>query len=215
MINKSLPTKNEAICLFEKTWAGTKDEGIFDRTLWKQHSFYVAEGAERIAVELPDVDPSKAYVLGLLHDIGKSIDYRGKKHALEGYRFLMRQGYFEAAYAALTHDFPAKEFDIHRQEALLDNDELEFVVAILSSYEYTIFDRLIQVCDVISTPGGYVLMEKRMMMAIFRYGGLSESLKQIIAVSYENMQFLERIMGTSVYSVLPNVVENTFGNNFK
>lgn len=203
-------TASEATCLFESVWNETCNDGIFDRQRWKQHSYLVAEGAACIAERMADLDTEKAFALGLMHDIGKAFDWRGKKHALEGYNFLYSRGYIEAAYAALTHDFPVKEFELHRQETLLDAVELEYVIAALESYDYTIYDRIVQVCDVVSMPHGYVLMEKRMLAAILRYGGMSASLQQIIEASYANMRYLEKQLGTSVYAALPDVAENTF-----
>jgi putative nucleotidyltransferase with HDIG domain len=208
-MDRRYPTKAEAVDLFETVWNGTENHGIFDRNLWKQHSYLVAEGAAQVVAKLPDGDPEKAFALGLLHDLGKAKDSRGKKHAIEGYHLLMQAGYADAAYAALTHDFPIKEFDIHRQESLLDDQELDMVVAILTPYTYTLYDRVVQVCDVISMPHGYVLMEKRMLTAILRYG-LSRSLHQIVEAAYANIAAIEEHLDGSFYATLPGVVENTF-----
>ena len=38
---------------------------------WVEHSLYVAEAAKLIAEETDDLNPQSAYILGLLHDIGK------------------------------------------------------------------------------------------------------------------------------------------------
>ncbi len=38
---------------------------------WGDHSRYTAEAAERIAARCPGMDRKKAYVCGLLHDIGR------------------------------------------------------------------------------------------------------------------------------------------------
>ena len=38
---------------------------------WGNHSRVVAHCAEKIARECKDLDPDKAYILGLLHDIGR------------------------------------------------------------------------------------------------------------------------------------------------
>jgi hypothetical protein len=48
------------------------------------------------------------------------------------------------------------------------------------------------------------------VVAILRYGGMAASFQQIIEASYANMKYLEKQLGTSVYAVLPDVVENTF-----
>ncbi len=199
------PNKTTAVQLLDELYERTESkEGLMDRELWRAHSFRVAESAALIAEKIAGIEVEAAFVFGLLHDIGKGIDYLAKKHALEGYRYLNRLGYREAAYVALTHDFPIKEFEIHRQEALLTEDELATVMQLLQSHEYSVYDRLIQVCDVISLPQHYVLMEKRMLLAVLR-SGLSDSLKQIIEASYENIRFIESLLGASIYSVLPGV----------
>lgn len=38
---------------------------------WVSHSRFVAQAARAVAEHHPDLDPVRAYVLGLLHDIGR------------------------------------------------------------------------------------------------------------------------------------------------
>ena len=51
------------------------------------------------------MDAEKAYVLGLLHDIGRKFGVRHLGHVSDGYRFMMSLGYDEAAKICLTHSF--------------------------------------------------------------------------------------------------------------
>lgn len=60
---------------------------------WIAHSYNVAKAARSIASQCPDLDGDIAYVLGLLHDIGR---YEGRvqmHHSVSGYDFLIKKGY--------------------------------------------------------------------------------------------------------------------------
>jgi putative nucleotidyltransferase with HDIG domain len=210
-----MTTKADAIRLFDDFWQKTPSTPGFDRDAWRGHSLHTAEAAALIAHQLDGVCPEKAYACGLLHDLGKAVDPAPKRHSVAGYRLLSAMGCAEAARVALTHDFPDADLDLLRQEGFLDEAEIAFVGPLLAGLDYDIYDRLIQVCDVISLPDGYVLMEKRMLRAVLRYGQLTESLKRIMAASDENIHYLEARLGRSIYAVLPGVVENTFGAGFR
>ena len=51
---------------------------------WGNHSQIVAYCAEKIAENCPDLNPDKAYVLGLLHDIGRKF---GVRHLMRSPRY--------------------------------------------------------------------------------------------------------------------------------
>jgi HD superfamily phosphodiesterase len=60
-----------------------------------EHSVVAAESARAIAARHPALDPDNAYVLGLLHDVGRGAG--GQRVAdvrlvLDGYRFMLEQG---------------------------------------------------------------------------------------------------------------------------
>lgn len=52
---------------------------------WGNHSRVVAHCAEKIAQECRDLDSDKAYILGLLHDIGRKFGVRHLGHVSDGY----------------------------------------------------------------------------------------------------------------------------------
>lgn len=56
--------------------------------LWGNHSRTVAHCAEKIALACGDMDSEKAYVLGLLHDIGRRFGVRHLGHVSDGYRYI-------------------------------------------------------------------------------------------------------------------------------
>ena len=51
---------------------------------WEQHSEVTAENARRIAQKVPGMNPEKAYVMGLLHDIGRREGVTGMRHLMDG-----------------------------------------------------------------------------------------------------------------------------------
>ena len=71
---------------------------------WGDHSRTAAHCAEKIA-QYAGLDPDKAYVLGLLHDIGRKFGKRHLGHVSDGYSYMMSLGYDDAARICLTHSF--------------------------------------------------------------------------------------------------------------
>ncbi|WP_293909790.1 HD domain-containing protein [Deinococcus sp.] len=76
---------------------------------WVAHSVGVARAAELIAQKHLALDPERAYVLGLLHDIGRRGGPNRDRHILDGYEYLTGLGYADAARIALTHSFVIPE----------------------------------------------------------------------------------------------------------
>ena len=72
---------------------------------WGNHSRVTAHCAEMIASECVDMDADKAYILGLLHDIGRKFGTRHLGHVSDGYSYMRSLGYDEVAQIFLTHSF--------------------------------------------------------------------------------------------------------------
>lgn len=177
---------------------------------WVAHSRLTARAARLIAAELSDFDPEAAYILGFLHDIGRREGVHGMRHAIDGYRFLAAQGYEDAARICLTHSYP---IPVAAAGSEWDGTpaDFDFIQDYLDQMAYDIYDRLIQVCDSISEPTGYCLMEKRFVDVALRYGYNTYALAKWRAF-IDLRQDFERKLGKSIYSLLPGVVENTFGS---
>ena len=56
---------------------------------WGNHSRVTAHCAEKIAMACADMDYEKAYVLGILHDIGRKFGVRHLGHVSDGYSYIM------------------------------------------------------------------------------------------------------------------------------
>lgn len=176
---------------------------------WAQHSRYVALAARLIANELPNLDGNSAYVLGLLHDIGRREGVYDMRHVLDGFHFMEAQGYSDAARICLTHSFPIPVARSFSGVCDVTPEELQFVQDYLDSIEYTSYDCLIQLCDALALPTGFCLVEKRLMDVALRRGVNEYSVKKWKAYLQIQQDF-EAQLGYSIYTLLPGCVKNTF-----
>jgi hypothetical protein len=202
-----IPTLAQAEALLDE--AGARNPGP-----WTEHSRRVAEAAQLIAGRVPGMDGDAAYILGLLHDIGRREGVTGMRHALDGYRYLLALGYDDAARISMTHSFATDDIYEIFGEWDCSPDELAFVQNYLANARFDDYDRLIRLCDSLAMADGFVLMEKRMLDVAIRYGsevGVSAASIRKWRLTMDIRADFERRIGCSVYSLLPGVVENTFG----
>jgi len=177
---------------------------------WVQHSIIVAQGASLIAERHPRLDPQRAYILGCLHDIGQRAGVHGIRHIIDGYRFMAEEGYPGVGRICLTHSYPAKDKLIAASPWDGTDEDLDFVRDYLQRIEYDDYDRLILLCDAVSLPSGFSLMEKRLVDVALRYGVDEHTVARwqgFFAIKSE----IESAIGISIYRILPGVVEHTFG----
>lgn len=177
---------------------------------WADHARYVALAARNIAEVHPDLDAETAYILGLLHDVGRQEGVTDLRHILDGYTFLEGLGYAHAARICLTHSFPVQEVGAASGNWDGSSDELAFVETYLDGLEYDDYDRLLQLSDVLAWPSGFVMIEKRLVDVALRRGINPMTVEKWRAfLGLQN--YFEKSIERSIYSVLPGVVENTFG----
>jgi hypothetical protein len=177
---------------------------------WVQHSLHTASAARAIAAQHPDLDAEDAYILGLLHDIGRRAGKSEMRHIIDGYNFLHQQGFEDAAQICLTHSFPMKDVRVAAAKWDCSEEEFRFVVDYLAAAEYTTYDALIQLCDCLALPEGPCLLEKRFVDVALRYRTNEHTLEKWKAY-FELRDRFSREIRKSIYAVLPGVVENTFG----
>lgn len=116
------------------------------------------------------MDAEKAYVLGLLHDIGRKFGVRHLGHVSDGYRFMMSLGYDEAAKICLTHSFNNHTVDEYIGKLDVSGEEMEMIKTELARTVYDDYDRLIQLCDSLAGAEGVLDIEDRMNDVKKRYG---------------------------------------------
>lgn len=199
----NLPTLTEAERLLREGEA--KNPGG-----WADHSRYVALAARSIAENCSSLDAETAYILGLLHDIGRQKGVTKMRHGLDGYRFLSSLGYADAARVCLTHSFPIKDMALHEGKWDCSEDDTAFVANFIQTTDFNDYDKLLQLCDALAVASGICLMEQRLIDASLRNGVNRLTVAKWKAL-FELQRNFERAIGCSIYSVMPGVIENTFG----
>ncbi len=137
------------------------------------HSRTAAFCARRIA-EKVGLDGEKAYVLGLLHDIGRHFGVRHLGHVYDGYRYMMDLGYPDAAKICLTHSFNQPKLEVYIGKFDISQEQQQELQALLHATVYDDYDRLIQLCDCLAGNGQVMDMEARMLDVKKRYGFYSQ-----------------------------------------
>ena len=190
-----LPTVDEA--LYELKLAGELNPGP-----WVRHSVNVGIAARNIAEKIPRMNPEKAYIVGLLHDIGRRagiVDI--PTHVYEGYRYCLEKGWDEAARICMTHSYLRMQ-DEFRDEP--GSEQKKAIKAYIMNCRADDYDRLIQLCDSLAVDYGFVILEKRFVDVTRRYGIMEEYIKGW-EVAFSIKESFEEEMGCSVYDVLPDV----------
>lgn len=142
---------------------------------WGNHSRVVAHCAEKIALECGDLDSNKAYILGLLHDIGRKFGVRHLGHVSDGYSYMMSLGYNEVAQICLTHSFSNLTTDEYIGEFDTTEEELKLIQDALKVSTMDEYDRLIQLCDALAGAEGVLDIEERMRDVKCRYGSYPQA----------------------------------------
>ncbi len=176
--------------------------------VWVDHSRYVAQACENIALHCADLDSEKAYILGLLHDIGRYPGVTSERHLIDGYRYCMERGWEKAAQICISHAFMIQ--DIHTSIGKFDvsEEDYRFMEQFVKNAVYDDYDRLVQLCDSLALPTGFCILEKRFVDVTIRYGvhpATIDRWKKILEIK----EYFQEKMGCSIYEVLPGVVENS------
>ena len=117
---------------------------------------------KKIASACGDMDVEKAYILGLLHDIGRKFGVRHLGHVYDGYVYMKSLGYDEVAKICLTHSFNNHTIDEYIGKFDVTDEELIIIKTELAKTIYDEYDRLIQLCDCLAGAEGVLDIENRM-----------------------------------------------------
>lgn len=158
-----MPTRAEAEKILEE--AGRCNFGP-----WVNHSRITAKCAEKIAELCENLDSEKAYILGLLHDIGRKFGVRHLGHVYDGYKYMMSLGYDEVAKICLTHSFNNSTIQEYIGKFDVSDEELELIETVLAKVNMDDYDKLIQLCDALAGSDGVLNIEDRMRDVKQRYG---------------------------------------------
>ena len=205
MIHDALfPSRDDADKLL--LWAHSLNPGS-----WAEHSRVVARAAVAIA-EYSGLDVDRAYVSGILHDIGRYEGVRGLHHVYAGYALMMNKRYDAIAEICLSHSFLYQDLRAFGGgDWDCTAEELETIDAFLSTTIYNDYDRLIQLCDALGTPQGVCLMEKR-LMDVARRHGFNDYTLQKWGSFFSLKDYFDAKCGRNIYSLFSDeICESVFG----
>ncbi len=190
-----LPTMDEA--LHELKLAEKLNPGP-----WVMHSINVGIAARNIAEKVSRLNPEKAYIVGLLHDIGRRVGIVDiPTHVYEGYRYCLEKGWDEAARICMTHSYLRMQDEFSHEPG---SEQEKAIKAYIMNCQADDYDQLIQLCDSLAVDYGFVILEKRFVDVTRRYGIMEGYIKGW-EIAFSIKQYFEKEMGCSVYDVLPDV----------
>ena len=179
--------------------------------LWEQHSLVTADNAMRIAEKVPGMDPEKAYIMGLLHDIGRREGITGMRHVIDGYNYMMQLQQPELAVICLTHSFASKNVEHFEGKHDCEPEQKAFIKDFIAQREYDDYDKLIQLSDALSLPAGACFVEKRFVDVALRHGVQDYTTTRWRAY-LELKKYFDTLCGCNLYTLLPGVLENSMEN---
>ncbi len=186
-----LPTREEAVAL-------VRDGLAYNPGPWGRHCLTAAHCAEKIASACGDMDSEKAYILGLLHDIGRKFGTRHLGHVSDGYTYMKSLGYDEVAKICLTHSFNNHTVDEYIGKFDVSQEELTLIKNKLVETVYDEYDLLIQLCDSLAGADGVLDIEERMNDVKRRYGSYPQDKWDS---NIELMHYFEKRMNQNIYLV--------------
>ena len=187
-----LPTRQEAEML-------VKEAEQCNPGPWGDHSRVAAVCAEKIAACCDGMDSEKAYILGLLHDIGRRFGVKHLGHVYDGYRYMTELGYDEAARICLTHSFSKPDIHVYIGNFDITEEEQKVVEDALAEITYDEYDKLIQLCDCLASAEGVVDIEKRMEDVKNRYGSYPQEKWD---ANMGLLQYFSEKAGQDIYQVV-------------
>ena len=187
------------IALSELEIAGNMNPGP-----WTDHSKNVAKAARLIAEHCEGLDSEKAFVCGMLHDIGRRTGIAAVRHIIDGYDYAMSKGWDEAARICLTHSFPVKDIGADIGKKDITDRQYDFIRDYLNNLEYDDYDKLIILCDALADANGFCILEKRFIDTTRRYGIYPFTIERWNK-TYEYKDYFENMAGRSIYMLLPDI----------
>lgn len=179
---------------------------------WIKHSICVGDTAAKIAKAL-NLDENYVKTLGYIHDIGKKFGINSNEgvlpHAINGYNYLKSLGYDdEYARICIFHSFLNNDIDClanDRDYTDKTNENYEFVKNYIKK-EYTIYEKIINLCDLMCTTKLQTL-DKRLIDLLLRHGVYKNTHYHIVeAVKLKD--YFDNLLGYNLYDLFPEIKED-------
>ncbi len=197
------PSISQAIFLWQESLSSITETAPEQNQIeYIYHTTGVADSAYKIAQKC-NLNPYKAYVLGLLHDYGKIQNEKvtGKAHFIVGYDKMIKEGFIDVAKICLSHSFPIKDF-LFSDYISYNIEDLTAAKTILSTQDYDDYDRLIQLCDMFFEGMYKVSYETRIEGICKRYNLKEEHVRSIKKGAIINKEYFDNLCGCNIYDLL-------------
>lgn len=189
-------TSEKALEMLENFRSKMEDTG------WINHSICVGNTAGKIASAL-GLEAEKARTLGYIHDIGKGIG-EFKDHVMNGYQYLLELGYDdEYANICLVHSYLNN--DIMCTAGGIPRD-IPFRTEFIKNHEYTIYEKIINLCDLMCT-SVVMTVDKRLIDIVIRRGAYSNT-QYHVQETYKLKKYMDDKLGFNVYDLFPEIKEH-------
>lgn len=194
-------TSKDAIEILNKSRRKTENDS------WIDHSICVGNTAGIIAKSLNkkgyDLDIDKAITLGYIHDIGKVMG-QFHIHDINGYEYMRKQGYDEEyCNICLTHSYLNNDVNCVAGGI---TDDIKFRTEFIKNHKYTIYEKIINLCDLMCTTT-ITTVDKRLIDIIIRRGAYSNTQYHIKEV-YKLKEYFDNLLGQNLYDLFPEINKN-------
>lgn len=170
---------------------------------WIEHSIHVGNTASVIAAHL-ELDSEKAKILGYIHDIGKSVG-EIKDHVMNGYHYLIDSGYDEEyANISLVHSYLNNDVEC---TAGGHPSDIPFRAEFIKNHTYTIYEKIICLCDLLCTSHGVTLLEKRLVDIMMRKGVHDNTIYHIQNAKKLKKE-IDEMLGYNLYDLFPDIYKD-------
>ena len=192
-----LPSRTEAETILSK--AETQNSNHWSTPL-AEHCRVVARFAETVAGKC-GLDADKAYIFGLLHDIGRYEEPPGDYHVYGGYILMKEKGYDAVARVCLSHSFPFQDIRAFGGGGYKGTpDKINVIKTFLTEATYDDYDKLIQLGDAVAKSEGVCLIEVRQFEIIRRHGFDDFTLKKWDAI-FSLKNYFDKLCNTDIYDL--------------
>ncbi len=193
-------TSDVALELLKEAEQTTSDLG------WIRHSKCVGETAGIIAKKL-GLDVDKAITLGYIHDIGKRTG-EFKSHVMNGYKYLKELEYDdEYCNICLTHSYLNNDV-VCTAGGVPNPEDTPFLTEFIKKHQYTMEEKLINLCDVMCPQGNKVFtIDKRLIDIMIRRGAYSNT-QYHIKETYKLKEYFDSLLGYNLYDLFPEIKDN-------
>ncbi|HIU39851.1 MAG TPA: HDIG domain-containing protein [Candidatus Aphodocola excrementigallinarum] len=187
-------------------------KGMAKNDEWIKHSICIGNAAGVIAKALK-LDEEKAKTLGYIHDIGKRFNWNSNEgvipHAINGYNYLKSLGYDEEySGICIKHSFLNNDINcLANDRDFTDSSDKHYLF--IKEYikkEYTIYDKIINLCDLMCTVKLQTL-EKRIIDLLLRHGVYKNTHYHLVE-AFKLKETFDNLLGYNLYNLFPQIKDN-------